>query len=87
MPYLENHVLYYRKTCPYCQKVLRYMQDNKINMDTRDVLQPGNQNDLIHIGGKKQVPCLVINDKPLYESEDIVAYLREKMSCVLDSPQ
>lgn len=45
-------------------------------MDTRDTLQPGNQNDLVRIGGKKQVPCLVINGKPLYESDDIIAYLR-----------
>ena len=50
MPYLEDHTLYYKKSCPYCQKVLRFMQDNKINLDMRDTLQPGNQNDLIHIG-------------------------------------
>ena len=64
MPYMENHTLYYKKQCPFCQKVLRFMDDNKITMDTRDTLQPGNQNDL------------VINGKPLYESDDIIAYLR-----------
>ena len=64
MPYMENHTLYYKKQCPFCQKVLRFMDDNKITMDTRDTLQPGNQNDLVRIGGKKQVPCLVINGKP-----------------------
>ena len=74
MPYMENHTLYYKKQCPFCQKVLRFMDDNKITMDTRDTLQPGNQNDLVRIGGKKQVPCLVINGKPLYESDDIIAY-------------
>ena len=78
MPYLEDHTLYYKKSCPYCQKVLRFMQDNKINLDMRDTLQPGNQNDLIHIGGKKQVPCLDIGNKPMYESDDIIAYLRGK---------
>ena len=78
MPYLGDHTLYYKKSCPYCQKVLRFMQDNKINLDMRDTLQPGNQNDLIHIGGKKQVPCLVIGSKPMYESDDIIAYLRGK---------
>ena len=55
MPYMENHTLYYKKQCPFCQKVLRFMDDNKITMDTRDTLQPGNQNDLVRIGGKKQV--------------------------------
>ena len=78
MPYLEDHTLYYKKSCPYCQKVLRFMQDNKINLDMRDTLQPGNQNDLIHSGRKKQVPCLVIGSKPMYESDDIIAYLRGK---------
>lgn len=77
MAYLENHLLYYKKSCPFCQKVLRFMEANRLTMDTRETTQPGNQNDLIRIGGKKQVPCLVINGKPLYESDDIVAYLRE----------
>lgn len=79
MAYVENHVLYYKKSCPYCQKVLNYMEANKINMDKRDTLQPGNQNDLVRIGGKKQVPCLVVNSKPLYESDDIIAYLKENI--------
>ena len=79
MPYIENHTLYYRKDCPYCQKVLRYMEKNKINLDKRDINQPGVQNDLVRIGGKKQVPCLVINGKALYESDDIVAYLADKV--------
>ena len=78
MAYLENHLLYYKKSCPFCQKVLRFMEANHLTMDTRETTQPGNQNDLVRIGGKKQVPCLVINGKPLYESDDIVAYLREK---------
>lgn len=77
MAYLENHQLYYKKSCPYCQKVLRFMEDNHLTMDTRDTTQPGNQNDLIRIGGKKQVPCLIVNGKPLYESDDIIAYLRD----------
>ena len=77
MAYLENHQLYYKKSCPYCQKVLRFMEANHLTMDTRDTTQPGSQNDLIRIGGKKQVPCLIVNGKPLYESDDIIAYLRD----------
>ena len=40
MPYMENHTLYYKKQCPFCQKVLRFMDANKITMDTRDTVQP-----------------------------------------------
>ena len=61
-------------------KVLRFMEANDITMDKRDTLQPGNEQDLIRVGGKKQVPCLVVAGKPLYESDDIVAYLREKVA-------
>ena len=80
MSYLSDHVLYVKHACPYCQRVLRFMEDNKITMDVRDTLQPGNQNDLIRIGGKKQVPCLVKDGKALYESADIIAYLRDRVS-------
>lgn len=76
MAYLEDHQLYYKKSCPYCVKVLRFLDANSITLDLRDTMQPGNQNDLVRIGGKKQVPCLVIKGRPLYESEDIITYLR-----------
>jgi len=74
--YIEDLTLYYKKSCPYCQKVIGFMDENHINLDMRDILQPGNQNDLIKIGGKKQVPCLIIDGKALYESDDIIAYLQ-----------
>ena len=32
---------------------------------------------LIEIGGKGQVPCLIIDGKALYESADIVRWLEE----------
>ena len=80
MAYLEDHSLYYKKSCPYCAKVLRFMEENKITLDMRDTLQPGNQNDLIRVGGKKQVPCLVIDGKAMYESDDIIDYLRRYAS-------
>ena len=37
----------------------------------------GARDALIEIGGKGQVPCLVIDGKPLYESADIVRWLEE----------
>ena len=75
--YLDGLTLYHKKSCPYCQKVFRFMDENHINLDMRDILQPGNQNDLIRIGGKRQVPCLIIEGKAMYESDDIIAYLKD----------
>lgn len=79
MAYLEHHELYYRKSCPYCLKVLDFMDRHGITLNKRDTTEPGNQNDLVRIGGKKQVPCLVINGRPLYESDDIIAYLKTQV--------
>lgn len=75
MAYLSNLVLYFKPTCPYCQKVLAYMAEQDIACEMRDTLEPGVRDELIEIGGKGQVPCLVIDGQPMYESDDIIAYL------------
>ena len=33
---------------------------------------------LVAVGGEDQVPCLFIDGKPLYESDDIVDYLEKE---------
>ena len=61
--------------CPFCVKVLRYLESRDISIEVRDI-----QDDLdayqklIEIGGKSQVPCLFIDGKPLYESDDIISW-------------
>lgn len=69
--------LYYRPTCPYCRKVLGYMEDHSINDVTMyDISSDEAALDrLVQVGGKKQVPCLFIDSKPMYESDDIIAFL------------
>ena len=79
MTSLENHVLYYKPTCPYCVKVLRFMEQNDIELPLRNTLDEDTAQELIRIGGKRQVPCLVIDGKALYESDDIIAYLRDRI--------
>ena len=34
---------------------------------------------LIAVGGKRQVPCLFIDGKPLYESSDIIAWAQKNL--------
>ncbi len=75
MAYFENLVLYEKPTCPYCQKVLAYMQEQDIACELKNTLEPGVRDELIAIGGKGQVPCLVIDGQPMYESDDIIMYL------------
>ncbi|MFT7538687.1 MAG: glutaredoxin 3 [Lysobacterales bacterium] len=70
--------LYYRASCPFCLKVLAFMKDNNIEITLKDISATSDvRNDLIRIGGKQQVPCLVIDGKPLYESDDIINWLKE----------
>lgn len=38
-----------------------------------------NQDDLVKLGGKDMVPMLLIDGKPMYESDDIVQYMKDTM--------
>jgi glutathione S-transferase len=44
-----------------------------------DVGDPGAREALKRVGGKGQVPCLVINSQPLYESRDIIRFLEKSV--------
>lgn len=70
-------VLYYKPSCPYCQKVLRYLDSQNQKIPLKDTNNQKYRAELIQIGGKAQVPCLVINGHALYESDDIIAYLKQ----------
>ncbi|MBR3328294.1 MAG: glutaredoxin [Atopobiaceae bacterium] len=75
--------LYYYDSCPYCQKVLRAMRrldiEDKINL--KNILRSQEAADtLVRVGGKRQVPCLFIDGKPMYESDDIVEWLTREFA-------
>lgn len=70
-------VLYMRPQCPYCKKVMNYLNSTGQKIPVKDIGQdPQALQELIQIGGKKQVPCLFINGRPLYESNDIIQWLK-----------
>ena len=77
----NNLMLYEMLACPFCVKVRREIKRLGLNIQKRDVKR--NQEDmadLLNGGGKFQVPCLRIETDQqtswLYESDDIVNYLR-----------
>lgn len=81
MSQTQDLVLYYKPTCPFCARVLDYMEEAHISLPLRNILEDNDAlNTLIEVGGKKQVPCLFIDGKPLYESGDIIDYLRENVA-------
>lgn len=76
---MTNLKLYYKKVCPFSQKVLRAIEDNNLkNIELREITEVEQyREELVNIGGKEQVPCLFIDEKPMYESDDIINYLLE----------
>ena len=63
---MKDLKFYYMEGCPYCNKVRRYMEKNDITVDMVDIhADSQNEKDLISLGGKDQVPMLLIDGKPL----------------------
>lgn len=78
--------LYQFRTCPFCIKVRQEMRRLALDIELRDA-----QHDATHRtalqqgGGKPVVPCLHIREEDgasrwLYESADIIAYLRGRFA-------
>ena len=70
--------LYIMETCPYCKKVLDFMDTKGITCRKIDINDSANEDSLIKLGGKRQVPFLVDKERnvQLYESADIIEYLK-----------
>lgn len=77
---MKDYKLYVGTVCRYCKKVEDFMKENNIEIplvninEDRDAMIK-----LIDEGGKRQVPCLYHDGKYLYESDDIIAYLKENL--------
>ena len=75
---MENLVLYYYPTCPYCRKVTNFIDKHELEEIELKNINKNKQaeKELIEVGGKRQVPCLFIDGEPLYESDDIINWLQ-----------
>lgn len=80
MARLDDLRLYVLPGCPFCAKVDAFLDENGLEVEHLDVTQGTNGEDLVRIGGKRQCPCLLIDGRPLYESDDIIAYLSGRVS-------
>jgi len=69
--------LYTLNTCPYCAKVIDYLDKNNYQYNVHDISSKKELNELKLIGGKEQVPYLFdpLNKIGLYESDTIIMYL------------
>lgn len=73
--------LYVKTGCPYCAKVLAVAEKLSIELNLKNVADEAIATELITRGGKLQMPYLVDGDTAteMYESDDIITYLREKV--------
>lgn len=70
-------ILYYFPGCPFCGRVTVFIEEHDIDLEKRDIRQDDTiKQELMAIGGKTQVPCLVIDGKPMYESMEIIEWLK-----------
>ncbi len=76
MAAFDNMYMYVKPGCPYCMKVDRFLNQAGIQIEHRSVTEGTNAQDLRAIGGKVQSPCLIVDGKAMYESDDIIAYLK-----------
>ena len=70
-------LIYKMEGCPYCNKVLKHLEEKNIEYKALDISENANHDALMHWGGKEQVPFLVDTDKNIhmYESSDIIEYI------------
>jgi len=70
--------LFMKTSCGYCMKVIAFLEENNIPYERVDITEPKNEELLLMLGGKRQVPFIF--DKStgvqMYESNDIIEYLK-----------
>jgi glutaredoxin len=73
--------LFKKDSCPFCQRVFKTVARLGVPVRLRDIRhEPEALERLVAIGGKRQVPCLFVDGKPLYESADIVQFLETRFA-------
>lgn len=75
---MKNYKLYVGTVCRFCKKVENFMEENNINIPLVNINEDRQAMlELMEKGGKRQVPCLYHDGEYLYESDDIIAFLKE----------
>ena len=69
---------FYFEACPFCQIVLKEIERLNIKVDYKNIHKDRqNLERLVQDTGRKTTPCLYIDNKPMFESRDIIEWLRK----------
>ena len=77
-----NLQLFHKWQCPYSARVRDFIDEHRLGdkieyVEIHEV--DGAQGKLAQMTGKSQVPCLVVDGKPMLESTAIVQWLRQNL--------
>lgn len=76
-----NLEFYYFAACPYCQIVMEVIDRLNLKVTYKDISRDqGALSNLVNDTGRRTVPCLYIDDKPMHESRDIANWLEKNQS-------
>ncbi len=71
-------LLYVKTGCPFCHKALKVLDELNKNIPQKNISESSEaKEELEKKGGKVQVPCLMINNTALYESDAIIDWLED----------
>lgn len=75
---MSDYKLFVGTACPHCKKVENFIEENNIKIEIVNINEDREaMKELIQNGGKRQVPCLFHDGKYLYESNDIIEFLKK----------
>ncbi len=76
---MSEYKLFVGTACPHCRKVENFMEENNIEIQIVNINEDREaMKELIGKGGKRQVPCLFHDGEYMYESNDIIEFLKNK---------
>lgn len=76
--FTKEATLYYSPSCPYCQQVLHYLESVNRQISLENVKESTQAKETLKkLGGKLEVPCLIVDDKAIYQSGPILKWIEE----------
>lgn len=67
--------LFVKTGCPFCARVLASLSTHNVPFEEKNIADQAVADELIALGGKRQVPFMVDGDTMMYESLAIVEYI------------
>ncbi|OIQ16858.1 MAG: hypothetical protein BM556_14470 [Bacteriovorax sp. MedPE-SWde] len=68
---------FYYDACPFCQMVKSVINQLNVKLEYKNIQEDeASFNRLVADTGRRTVPCLYIDNKPMFESADIINWLQ-----------